>query len=151
MMSSLWGMASNSEGSSGRFPDYMPLSFVMIPGRLPAGALAIVQVRPRGLERTFIILSETRVSDALVMRASAVATVYRARHPNDKSNIEFWLFPGGHLETRSATGTEIGSHIPVAQSVSGEELHSKALLDGIAGTAPTDYPGFGPAHVIVWR
>lgn len=150
-MPPLRAVASNSDGPSSRSPDYMPLSYVMVPGELPEGALAIVQLRPRGLERTFIILSETHVSDALAMRASAVATVYRMRHPNDKSNVEFWLFPGGRLETRSAGGVEVGSHIPVAQSVSGDESISKALFDAIARTAQADYPGFGPARVIVWR
>lgn len=80
-----------------------------------------------------------------------MATAYRLPHPTDKSNIEFWLFPGGRLETRSAAGVEVGSHVPVAQSVSSDESLSKVLFDGIAKTPESNYAGFGPAHVIVWR
>lgn len=132
-------------------PDTPPASAVLVPGDLPRGALAIVQVRPQGIERTYVILSERHVTDRLMMRAHLQPTVYAYRHPEDTGSVEFWLFPDGTVEIRSAErGVEIGSHVPVAESVRGDEHLSKGLFKNVAAIKPADFPGFGLARVIEW-
>lgn len=132
-------------------PHTPPASVVLVPGGLPRGTLAIVQVRPGGIERTYIILSRQHVTDRLMMRAHVQPTVYAYRHPDDKGSVEFWLFADGTLETRSvARGIEIGSHVPSAENVTGDEHLANGLLKNVAGIQPSDFPGFGRARVIEW-
>jgi hypothetical protein len=132
------------------FPgDSNPVSIVLVPGELPRGALAIVQVRPRNLERTFIILSEQHLTDVIIRRARLATLVYGVRHPEDKGPVEFALLPDGQLETRSPSrGLEIGTHIPTAEATSGKNQFVIDLLEHIATVAPSDYPGFGRARVV---
>jgi hypothetical protein len=139
-----------SHGDSRLFPgDSNPVSIVLVPGELPRGALAIVQVRPRNLERTFIILSEKHLSDVIIRRARVATLVYAVRHPEDQGSVDFTLLPDGQLETRSASrGLEMGTHIPTAERTSGKNQVVTDLLTHAATVAPSDYPGFGLARVV---
>lgn len=110
-----------------------------------------MQVRPRGLERAFIILPERHVTDRLLMRAHLQVTVYQYRHPEDEGNVELWLFPDGQRETRSAArGITIGSHVPTLENVRGDEHLTKRLFELIAAVAPSSFPEFGRVRVIEW-
>lgn len=118
-------------------------------GELPRSALAIVQVRPRNLARTFIIVSENHLSDVIIRRAHLATLVYAIRHPEDKGPVEFTLFTDGQLETRSASrGVEMGTHIPTAEGSSGKNQVVADLLAHVATVEPSDYPGFGRARVV---
>jgi hypothetical protein len=129
--------------------DSNPVSIVLVPGELPGEALAIVQVRPRHLERTFIILSEKHLSDVIIRRARVATLVYSVRHPEDQGFVEFALLPDGQLETRSASrGVEMGTHIPTAERTSGKNQLVIDLLGYAAAAAPSDYPGFGRVRVV---
>lgn len=141
---------SVSPSDTGLFAaDSNPVSIVLVPGELPRGALAIVQVRPRNLERTFIILTEKHLSDVILRRAHLATVVYAYRHPEDSGHVEFTLLPDGQLETRSASlGVEMGTHIPTSERDSGKNQVVHDLLTHAATIAPSDYPGFGRARVV---
>jgi hypothetical protein len=144
-------LAGSSNVSSHHMIEVDPISIVLVPGPLPRGALAVVEVRPRNLQRIFIVLSETNVNDGLLMRAFGVTRSYARRHPEDKSHVDFTLLPDGSLETASdARGAEIGSHLPVAQHTSGKEEMTKELFVRATNVVPSNFPGFGSARVVDW-
>jgi hypothetical protein len=141
--------SASGDARNASLPTPIPLSFVLLSSELPRGALAIVQVRPRRLEQTFIILSEQNLSDVIIRRARLAALVYAVRHPDDKGTVEFTLLPDGQLETRSASrGAELGSHIPTAERTSGKNQVVADLLKHASTVVPSDYPGFGRARVV---
>lgn len=131
--------------------DSDPLSIVLTTRPLPKGAIAAVEIRPRGLQRTFIIVFEGRVKDALIMRAHGRALAYSHRHPEDTGHVQLMLYPDGRLETQSdSRGLEVGSHVPLAGRVSNTDDFTKELLEHASTIAQTDFPGFGPARVVDW-
>jgi len=142
---------TNSKKLAAFPPDGLPVSFVVISGELPRGALAVVQIRPRGLEQAFIVFSEFHITDRLIMRAHGSITRYRIQHPEDTGTVEFWLLPDGRLETHSASrGQEVGTHVPLAETVSGDEHMTQELRERISNARPTEFPGFGTARVVPW-
>lgn len=131
--------------------DTIPQSIVVVPGELPNGEIAHVQVRPRGLQHTFVVLSALHLDDLIFMRAGNAVRVYEYRHPEDAGHIEFSLFPDGRLEVNSdSRGREVGTHVPTAEHTDGNPVTTE--LRARAATVPdSDFPGYGRARVVEYR
>jgi hypothetical protein len=126
-----------------------PISVILVSGDLPGRALAVVQVRPHGARRTFIAMSENHMNDLLILRAYNVMKSYARHHPEDQGHVEFRLMPDGSMEIQSdVRGTELGSHVPVAEQSSGRNGMTTELLQHAATVPETEVAGFGQARVI---
>lgn len=129
--------------------DWMPQAIVVVPGELPNGEIAHVQLKPRGLDQSFIILSALHLDLKTFMRTRTMLRAYSLRHSEDTGHVEFSLFPDGRLETRSdARGFEVGTYVPTREQYSGDDTFAADLQTHLALVADSDFPGFGRARIV---